>query len=86
MNNIFKNRTLTRSYNGKVGCMCGCNGTYRETKRALNMATNKIEKALRVPAAERKAAGIKVGVDYEAGHAYVEQNGRNTVVYFESAA
>jgi len=28
----------TRSYTGKPGCMCGCNGTYNEGERARKMA------------------------------------------------
>ena len=28
----------TRSYTGKRGCMCGCNGTYNEGERARKMA------------------------------------------------
>ena len=31
------NQTV-RSYSGKPGCMCGCNGTYNEGERARKMA------------------------------------------------
>lgn len=34
--------TVTKSYNGKIGCMCGCNGNYSNdaavTKRRWNAA------------------------------------------------
>ena len=34
---ITVNQT-TRSYSGKPGCMCGCNGKYNEGERARKMA------------------------------------------------
>jgi len=33
---------IVRSYTGKVGCMCVCNGTYRETDRSKKIALTKL--------------------------------------------
>ena len=34
----------TRSYAGKPGCMCGCNGTYNEGERARKLAITQLLK------------------------------------------
>lgn len=34
----------TRSYSGKPGCMCGCNGKYNEGERARKMAITQLLK------------------------------------------
>ena len=33
-----------RAYSGRPGCMCGCNGTYKETERARKMAITQMLK------------------------------------------
>jgi hypothetical protein len=35
----------TRSYTGRPGCMCGCNGTYNEGERARKMAITALLKS-----------------------------------------
>ena len=32
----------TRSYSGKPGCMCGCNGKYNEGERARKLAVTQL--------------------------------------------
>ena len=41
------NQTI-RSYTGKPGCMCGCQGTYNENERARKMAITSLLKNLAV--------------------------------------
>jgi hypothetical protein len=38
----------TRSYTGKRGCMCGCNGEYKDSERARKLAITQLLKDLRV--------------------------------------
>ena len=40
---ITVNQT-TRSYSGKPGCMCGCNGKYNEGERARKLAITQLLK------------------------------------------
>lgn len=35
---MIKVENTVRSYSGKLGCMCGCRGTYNETERARKLA------------------------------------------------
>jgi len=35
---MLKVEHTVRSYTGKPGCMCGCNGTYNEGERARKLA------------------------------------------------
>ena len=63
----------TRSYSGKPGCMCGCNGTYNEGERARKMALTAL---LKDPAVKFDAWAA----DTE-GCFYVVTATRNRVVY-----
>jgi hypothetical protein len=65
-----------RSYSGKPGCMCGCNGTYNESERARKMA---ITQLLKNPAVRLQA--WKRGSDEDAGCLYAESETRNRVLY-----
>ena len=38
----------TRSYSGKPGCMCGCNGEYKDSERARKLAITQLLKDPRV--------------------------------------
>ena len=69
---ITVNQT-TRSYSGKPGCMCGCNGTYNEGERARKMA---ITQLLKDPNVKFDAWAA----DTE-GCLYVETATRNRVLY-----
>ena len=63
-----------RSYSGKPGCMCGCNGTYNEGSRARKMA---ITALLKNPDVQLQAWGR--GDD--AGCLFVETPTRIRVLY-----
>jgi hypothetical protein len=68
-----------KSYSGKPGCMCGCNGTYNEGERARKMA---ITALLKNPAV-RLQAWKEFGGD--AGCVFVETPTRNRVLYLTAA-
>jgi hypothetical protein len=64
---------VVRVYNGKPGCMCGCNGKYRtpaDNARSVKIMYNKI---MNNPA--------KV-VDEVNGWVYVTNREKNQVIYF----
>jgi hypothetical protein len=61
----------TRSYTGKPGCMCGCNGTYNESERARKMA---ITALLKNPAVRYDSWG-------DEGAVFVVTATRNRVLY-----
>lgn len=63
----------TRSYSGKPGCMCGCNGDYNEGERARKLA---ITQLLKDPAVKFQA-----WADDTEGCVYVETATRNRVLY-----
>ena len=66
-----------RSYSGKPGCMCGCNGTYNEGERARKMA---ITALLKDPAVKFDAWS-----DDAEGCLYVTTATRNRVLYLNKA-
>ena len=43
LNTLTTTEHTISSYNGKVGCTCGCLGTHRDTPRARTIALNKIK-------------------------------------------
>ena len=65
-----------RSYSGKPGCMCGCNGTYNEGERARKMAVTAL---LKNPDTRLQAWNKGRGDD--AGCLFVETATRNRVLY-----
>lgn len=65
-----------RSYSGKSGCMCGCQGTYNESLRARKLAISQI---LRQDWAVDDFK--RVDADGEAGCIYVKSETRNRVLY-----
>lgn len=67
----------TRSYSGKPGCMCGCNGDYNEGERARKLA---ITQLLKDPAVKFQA-----WADDAEGCVYVETATRNRVLYLNKA-
>jgi hypothetical protein len=68
-----------KSYSGKPGCMCGCNGTYNEGERARKMA---ITALLKNPAVRLQTWAESGG---DAGCIYVETPTRNRVLYLTAA-
>lgn len=65
-----------KSYSGKPGCMCGCNGVYNESARARKTA---ITQLLNNPAV--KLQEWNPSSDGEAGCIYAETPTRNRVLY-----
>jgi len=83
-----KFENVTRAYSGRVGCMCGCNGTYRTadseliehdefSPRAVRIRTNKI---LRCNPDEVEVLLTESGV---VNCAYHKDNGRMVALYFQ---
>ena len=66
----------TRSYSGRIGCMCGCNGTYNEGERARKMA---ITALLKDPAVRFHA-----WCNDTEGCIFVETDTRNRVLYLNA--
>jgi len=62
-----------RSYSGKPGCMCGCNGSYNESPRARKMA---ITALLKDPAVRYDSWS-----NGEEGAVFVTTKTRNRVLY-----
>ena len=67
----------TRSYSGKPGCMCGCNGTYNEGERARKLAITQLLKDPRVH--------LQVWNNNEEGCLYLVAAARNRVLYLNKA-
>ena len=65
-----------RSYSGKPGCMCGCNGTYNDGARARKMAATAL---LKNPDVQLQSWAQGRGDD--AGCLFVETPTRNRVLY-----
>tara|TARA_R110002072_G_scaffold272807_1_gene433005 strand:- start:365 stop:667 length:303 start_codon:yes stop_codon:yes gene_type:complete len=90
--------SVLKSYTGKVGCMCGCNGTYKVASKHLDAAG--VERGYAYGDDEVSDRSVKMAVnklnklidwdDEEAVDKHVEEwgawfetaSGRNTVVYF----
>ena len=68
-----------KSYSGKPGCMCGCNGKYNEGERARKMALTAL---LKNPAVRLQTWAESGG---DAGCLYVETATRNRVLYLTAA-
>jgi hypothetical protein len=64
-----------RSYSGRAGCMCGCNGTYNESPLARKRALNAL---LKDPAVKLDTWKLSGG---DAGCLYVDTATRTRVVY-----
>lgn len=67
----------TRSYTGKPGCMCGCNGTYNEGTRARKLA---ITALLKDPTVQLQAWN-----NDEEGCLFIKAVTRNRVLYLNKS-
>ena len=81
---------ITRVYNGKQGCMCGCNGKYTTNPDFQELVGK--ERGYAVSDDECNVRIVKIiagkvlrnnNIQYEDNYAFVEQNGRIQVVYFK---
>lgn len=64
--------TLT-FYSGKLGCMCGCNGSYNSSERSRKLAINRILKD--------KSVQFQTWNLGKEGCLFVETETRNNVLY-----
>lgn len=82
-----------KTYNGKTGCMCGCNGTYNEdpSSVAFKRRVAKVMDKKFVGPVRPEGANMSDVRSYstepfgDERYMYVEQDGRNTTVYFVKA-
>ena len=79
---------VVKAYNGKVGCMCGCKGTYVETPGPA--MTRRVNKVLNFVGPMRpNAANFGDKASYSTDpfmdlrYVYVQDGDRNTTVYFK---
>lgn len=82
-------REVTKAYNGKQGCMCGCKGTYAEPDTAAAKA--RVRKVMNFVGPMRPD---RAGCPDQAGYAgepfmderyvYVQEGDRVTCVYFKA--
>jgi len=80
---------ITRVYNGKQGCMCGCNGKYTTNPRFKELVGKERGYAVDNDECNERIVKIIAGkvlrnpnVKYEGNYAYLEQGNRIQVVYF----
>ena len=78
---------IVKTYSGRRGCMCGCQGKYSYTEDGAknfgpgyNVEDSINERSVKIMA--RKVL-TNPSVKYEDNYAYVEENGRIRVVYFK---
>ncbi len=76
---MLKLEHTVRSYSGRPGCMCGCNGKYNSGDRARKMAISQLLKNPDVQLQSWKESGG------DAGCIYVETPTRNRVLYLTAA-
>lgn len=81
---------IDESYNGRSGCMCGCNGTFNHPSlsnpvdsndKAVKIALKKINDALNFVGPYPK--NIRVG--YDAVSAWLDTGKRTTVIFFNTS-
>ena len=68
-----------RAYSGKPGCMCGCNGSYKESERARKMAITQLLKDPAVRLDSWKESGG------DAGCLFVQTPTRTRALYLTQA-
>ena len=68
-----------RSYSGRPGCMCGCNGTYNEGDRARKMAITALLKNANTRLQSWKPSGG------DAGCLFLDTATRTRVLYLTEA-
>jgi hypothetical protein len=84
----FQAIEVTKTYNGKIGCMCGCQGKYSEPGTlASRLRLNRILNFIGPMRPDADNFGDKASYSTETfmgdHYVYVEENGRNTTVYFK---
>lgn len=83
---------IVKVYNGRIGCMCGCNGKYSYTADGAanhgpgyDVSDSVNERSVRIMA---KKILANPRVEYEGNYAFVEDRTRNKMqaIYFKEAA
>ena len=79
---------VTHAYNGRVGCMCGCNGDYVYTEAAkgpgYKVDRNDRKVASRVAQMNRLlSSGDYDELDVGSTYVYVQRGGRCFAAYFD---
>jgi hypothetical protein len=83
---------IVKVYNGKIGCMCGCNGKYSYTADGAanygpgyDVSDSVNERSVRIIT---KKILANPSVEFEGNYAFVEDRARNKmqVVYFKEQA
>lgn len=81
-----KGYTVVRTYNGKRGCMCGCNGNYNEDPNS-RASKARVAKVMKFVGPVRPNSNDKVSYSTEAfgGERYVavDEGDRTFAVYFK---
>lgn len=80
-----KTYKITKAYNGKTGCMCGCRGNYVETEgRAMKQRVTKVAAFIGPMRPESNDANA-YSVRGFMGEGYIAtvEGDRQTVVYFQ---
>ena len=76
---MLKLEHTVRSYSGRPGCMCGCNGDYKDSERARKMA---ITSLLKNPAVQLQSWAESGG---DAGCLFVDTPTRTRALYLTQA-
>ena len=79
---------ITKAYNGKIGCMCGCNGKYSYTAHGAvddnpgyDVSNSVNERSVKIIAGKvLRNSNTDLS---DPGYAVLEQNGRISVVFFK---
>lgn len=76
---MIEAKDVIRTYSGKPGCMCGCQGKYNENPKSFKAALTRMLKT-----------DYKVdfwdGSDDDGGCLYFQTESRNNVIYFKKGA
>lgn len=57
-------KNVARVYSGKVGCMCGCRGTYYDKPKAIKMLIRRMKEAIQLYRFDKEG-------DYEENNQYI---------------
>jgi len=76
IDNMINVNNTTKSYSGRPGCMCGCNGKYNESPRARKMAITQLTKNPEVR--------LLVWNNHTEGCIHVENETRSRVLYLNA--
>jgi len=83
---ILNIENVKRAYNGKTGCMCGCNGNYKtmhpELARCSNDEVSKASVSRRFNKVLNSEHAIVLTTNTNEYIVYLDYNERSTVLYY----